>query len=87
MDLKYNKSKLKKRKMNRKPEKRFPRCWEVMNCPDENKKNCWAYRLNLGLECWLLRKKIAKEFSWQNPRKCRNCKFFNMLHLKFKVSI
>jgi len=54
----------------------YLKCWETMNCPDEIRKNCWAYRLNLGLECWLLRKKARKSpirSSWQNQRKCSNC--------------
>jgi len=29
----------------------YLRCWETMNCPDELRKNCWAYHLNLGIEC------------------------------------
>jgi len=55
-------------------------CWKTMNCPDEIRKNCWAYRLNLGLECWLLRKKARNKSSWPNSRKCSNCKFFKMIN-------
>ena len=58
-----------------------------MNCPDEIRKNCWAYRLNLGLECWLLRKKARKKSSWPNPRKCSNCKFFKMINQKFNKTL
>ena len=56
-----------------------------MNCPDENRNNCWAYRLNLGLECWLIRRKVCKKFSWQNKRNCINCKFFKMINKKFNI--
>ena len=50
---------------------------------EEIRKKCWAYRLNLGLECWLFRKKIRKKSSMPIPRKCINCKFFKMINQKF----
>jgi hypothetical protein len=56
-----------------------------MNCPEEVRKNCWAYRLNFGLECWLLRKNIRKKSSWQRRRKCNNCKFYNIICQKFNI--
>ena len=56
-----------------------------MNCPDEIRKNCWSYRLNLGLECWRLRKKVREKSSWPNQRKCNTCEFFQIINLKFNV--
>jgi len=60
-------------------------CWKTINCPDDIKKNCWAYRLNLGLECWLIRRKLRNECSWQSSRKCCNCNFFKMINQKFYI--
>ncbi|MHA2431565.1 MAG: hypothetical protein ACXACC_11135 [Promethearchaeota archaeon] len=39
-----------------------------MSCPDEVRKNCLVYRLNLGLECWLHRKKQVKNLTGKNRK-------------------
>jgi len=54
----------------------FLKCWEVMNCPEDTRINCWAYRLNLSKECWIIRKKINEKFKWHNPNGCNHCKFY-----------
>jgi len=56
------------------------KCWEFMNCPDNIKKNCWAYRLNMSRECWILRKKAKKDFKWMNDKDCEDCKFYNLFY-------
>lgn len=54
-------------------------CWEVMNCPEEIRKKCWAYRLNLGKECWILCKKSNKKFNWKNNMDYFRCEFYDYI--------
>jgi len=53
------------------------RCWGFMDCPEDIRGECWAYRLNLSRECWILREKACKEFNRRKPEGCINCEFFN----------
>ncbi len=61
-----------------------PNCWEVMNCPKDLRKMCWAYRLNLGKACCILREKARKEFNWKNPKGCTNCDFYSYISKKIQ---
>jgi len=54
-------------------------CWEVMNCPEKIRKKCWAYRLNLGKECWILNNKAHKKFNWKNNMDYLNCEFYDYI--------
>jgi hypothetical protein len=63
----------------------YLKCWEEMKCPNEKRKKCWAYRLNLGLECWIIRKKALNKSNWQKQKKCSNCKFYIMICQKFNI--
>ncbi len=36
------------------PKEEIQNCWMHMNCPEDIKENCEAYKLNSGKECWLL---------------------------------
>ena len=60
-------------------------CWDYMNCSESTRKKCWAYRLNLGLECWQIRKKARDSKNWNNNRQCINCKFYDLLNNKFGI--
>ena len=54
-------------------------CWEVMNCPEKIRKKCWAYRLNLGKECWILCKKSNKKFNWKKNTDYFRCEFYDYI--------
>jgi hypothetical protein len=43
-------------------------CWEAMVCPENLRKKCWAYRLNLGKEYWILREKHVESLIGKIPR-------------------
>jgi len=55
------------------------KCWIFMDCPENIRKKCWAYRLNVSNECWILRKKLENKITWNSVRNCNNCKFFNYI--------
>ena len=57
-------------------------CWDVMNCPKDLRKECWAYRLNSSKECWIVREKAHKEFSWKNLEGCNNCDFYDYISVQ-----
>jgi len=44
---------------------RFPRCWEVINCQESNRKKSRAYRFNLGLESCILRQKANNAIKFE----------------------
>jgi hypothetical protein len=55
------------------------RCYEFLDCPENIRKKCWVYRLNLSRECWIVRKKAIKKFNWRNPEDCNTCNFYNTI--------
>ena len=63
------------------------KCWEYMHCPEKIRKKCWAYRLNLSKECWILRYKSQKKFKWYNIKGCNNCKFFIYINAKLSKNL
>jgi hypothetical protein len=54
-------------------------CWDFMNCPEQIRKKCWAYRLNLGKECWILSKKAHKKYNWKKTKDFSHCEFYNFI--------
>ncbi len=56
---------------NRKP------CWQVMNCPPEQKKKCPAWEFNAGNLCWFINGTICAgrpQASWADKiALCRQC--------------
>jgi hypothetical protein len=61
-----------------------PRCWEYNNCQEEIRKDCWAYRLNLGWECWLLREKTSGTWNKKVSRTCEKCKYRKLIKDQFQ---
>jgi len=55
-------------------------CWEIMKCPDEQKKSCPAWELNAGTLCWYINGTVcagAIQDNWGDKMTiCRNCKVF-----------
>jgi hypothetical protein len=54
-------------------EKIFQKCWEVVNCPDDERKKCTANNLNGCEDCWFF-----NDVSIGGPRKkdhigCLDC--------------
>jgi len=52
-------------------------CWEHMQCPEEMRKHCWAYRLNLGKECWILKSKNPNH-NFYNKIECKDCSYYQI---------
>ncbi|MDH4330331.1 MAG: hypothetical protein OEV93_02145 [Candidatus Moranbacteria bacterium] len=35
-------------------EKKSQNCWDFMDCPEDHKNKCDAFKDNMGVECWLI---------------------------------
>jgi hypothetical protein len=63
-------------------------CWEFWNCDKSYRKNCYAYNLDSGRECWLLVGGVAL-VDTRCPRgqnefeECWECPWFKKLNPNF----
>jgi DNA-binding XRE family transcriptional regulator len=55
-------------------------CWEIKNCPPEQKKNCPTWEFQLGDLCWFVNGTICQgtvQKDWHQKMKlCRKCAYF-----------
>jgi transcriptional regulator with XRE-family HTH domain len=53
-------------------------CWEILDCPDDQKDRCPAWEYKVGALCWFINGTIcrgeAKENWEEKMRLCRSCK-------------
>jgi DNA-binding XRE family transcriptional regulator len=58
-------------------------CWDILDCPDELKKNCPAWEFDAGRLCWFINGTICNgtiQKTWKDKMNmCRTCKIFNDL--------
>jgi hypothetical protein len=49
-----------------------------MKCPNDNRKNCEAYKLNWGNECWFISNEIVKNCYYFAKKygSCLNCPWY-----------
>ena len=58
-------------------EKKFQNCWEFIECPIEIRKNCEAYKRNLGDICWFVANDAGTEcFGYKQYKGCKNCPWY-----------
>jgi DNA-binding XRE family transcriptional regulator len=59
------------------------RCWESINCTDEERANCLVHQSQLGHVCWLLSGNLCRSRNlrtWDDKKQaCFECTFFQEL--------
>jgi DNA-binding XRE family transcriptional regulator len=65
------------------PEFGVEKCWETLDCSEEERKACLVYQTGQGHICWLLNGNICKGVrhrSWEEKKvACAKCDFFKIL--------
>jgi DNA-binding XRE family transcriptional regulator len=55
-------------------------CWDIRNCPSENRGSCPAWEFNMGWLCWFINGTVCQgkvQGSWAKKMKvCQNCEVF-----------
>lgn len=58
-------------------------CWEIKNCPSEQKTNCPTWEFQIGHLCWFLNGTICEgkvQKNWHQKMKlCRKCAYFKAI--------
>lgn len=58
----------------------IPPCWEVRNCPHEQRENCTAWEFKAGHFCWLITGTFCQgqvQEGWnEKVRLCRECEVY-----------
>jgi hypothetical protein len=69
--------------MKRKGEKAVGNCWEIKQCPAEQRQNCPAWEFHCGHLCWFINGTICQglpQKNWQKKIKiCQKCSVFNSI--------
>jgi hypothetical protein len=59
------------------------RCWAILGCPVETRKNCPAWEFKIGHLCWFINGTICQgeaQPNWQRKmRICRKCEVFHSM--------
>lgn len=58
-------------------------CWDITNCPEEQRSKCLAY-LNRSKPCWELNKMICSNSSTSIEEKCKKCIVFLSIQKKIR---
>lgn len=61
---------------NREPQN----CWGFWNCPEDMKKECTAYRSNMGRQCWLVCNMSKKNQTIRRNLECTNCEWHKKIN-------
>lgn len=65
-------------------------CWDFMNCSEEDKCLCSAYKNNMGKECWLVAGSISSHPDCVKVRKqifsCWECPWYKKVNGEKKES-
>ncbi|MGC8811337.1 MAG: two-CW domain-containing protein [bacterium] len=73
--------------MKRKGEEAVANCWEIRQCPGEQRQRCPAWEFHCGHLCWFINGTICQgqsKESWQKKIKiCQKCPVFKSI---FKLS-
>lgn len=69
--------------MKRKGEDDVPNCWEIRQCPAEQRQSCPAWEFHCGHLCWFINGTICQgkpKGSWQKKIKiCQKCSVFKSI--------
>jgi len=55
-------------------------CWDVLNCPEDRKKECPAYQMGRGDKCWILTGTLCRGEKQgtmiEKMANCKKCEFY-----------